>query len=178
LALQKVGQHFQVKLNSLSNYMFYASKEGYYPAKMNYSGEGKSTENDSLIIPLEKLTTGKKLVIEDLYFDLDKYNIRPDAALVLDRLAKVMTENPGLKIELGSHTDCRSSSSYNMRLSQNRSNSVVAYLEKNGISASRLVAKGYGETQLVNKCADGIPCSEVEHQKNRRTEIKILSIGN
>jgi outer membrane protein OmpA-like peptidoglycan-associated protein len=124
---------------------------------------------------MEKLSAGKQFVLEDLFYDLDKYNIRPDAAIVLDKLAKILTDNPSVRIEIGSHTDSRATAEYNLKLSQNRSESVVAYLISKGIAKSRLVAKGYGESQLVNKCADGVPCAEEEHQANRRTVIEILN---
>lgn len=86
-----------------------------------------------------------------------------------------MMKNPQLKIELGSHTDSRSSNDYNLGLSHRRAQSAVEYIIKNGIDASRIVSKGYGESKLVNHCTDGIKCSEDLHQANRRTEIKILS---
>ena len=124
---------------------------------------------------MEKLSIGKQFVLEDLFYDLNKYNIRPDAAVVLDKLAKILVDNPNIRVEIGSHTDSRGASDANMKLSQNRSESVVAYLIGKGITKSRLVAKGYGESQLVNKCADGVPCTEVEHQANRRTVIEILN---
>ena len=80
-----------------------------------------------------------------------------------------------MKIELSSHTDSRAPDDYNMALSQRRAASAVAYLVSKGITKNRMIAKGYGETRLVNKCANGVPCSEAEHQLNRRTEVKILS---
>jgi outer membrane protein OmpA-like peptidoglycan-associated protein len=84
-----------------------------------------------------------------------------------------MKDNPGVKIELGSHCDSRGSYAYNDALSQRRSNSAVAYIISKGISADRITAKGYGERQLLNKCSDGVPCTEEEHQWNRRTEFKV-----
>ena len=87
-----------------------------------------------------------------------------------------MREYPKMKIELGSHTDSRSPSDFNQNLSESRAKSSSDYLFKRGISRSRVEFQGYGETMLVNKCADGVPCSEAEHQKNRRTEIKILQM--
>jgi len=98
----------------------------------------------------------------------------------LDKLVSLMKKYPEMKIELGSHTDCRASFTYNMALSKRRAASAVAYLEKNGINRKRLVAAGYGESILVNGCeCEGgrvVPCTEAEHQMNRRTEIKILSL--
>jgi outer membrane protein OmpA-like peptidoglycan-associated protein/tetratricopeptide (TPR) repeat protein len=120
------------------------------------------------------------IVLKDIYYDLDKSNIRPDAAIELDKLVSLMKKYPQMKIELGSHTDCRASFTYNMALSKRRAASAVLYLEQHGINRKRLVAAGYGETRLVNGCScEGgvfVPCSEAEHQMNRRTEIKILSL--
>jgi len=117
-----------------------------------------------------------------IFYDLDKADIRPDAALILDQFAKeVLLEYPRIVVELGSHTDCRSSYAYNMDLSRRRADSAVAYLIRKGIMKERLFAKGYGESQLTNECecegAKVTPCSEAEHQKNRRTTIKIVNFN-
>jgi len=89
-----------------------------------------------------------------------------------------MKDNPEVKVELASHTDSRASDSYNMTLSQNRANAAVEYLVAQGISRDRLIPVGYGERKLLNKCKDGVPCSEEEHQLNRRTEMKIICPNN
>jgi len=115
--------------------------------------------------------------IENIYYDFNKWFIRPDAAKELDKLVQVMKENP-VSVELGSHTDSRGSKEYNLDLSQKRAESAVRYIVLQGIDASRITAKGYGESQLTNHCSDGIPCSVREHQANRRTEFKITGISN
>jgi outer membrane protein OmpA-like peptidoglycan-associated protein/tetratricopeptide (TPR) repeat protein len=117
---------------------------------------------------------GERFVLEDIYYDFDKHDIRPDAALILDKLVKTLLDNPSLKIELSSHTDSRGSNKYNMALSQRRAQSAVDYIVSRGVDSSRLKAQGYGETRLVNECADGVTCTEEQHQANRRTEIEIL----
>jgi len=94
----------------------------------------------------------------------------------LDKLADFLLKN-NLKIELSAHTDSRGSNSYNQRLSQARAQSCVDYLIKKGVAKSNIKAKGYGEYQLVNKCKNGVKCSEEEHQENRRTEVKILEVN-
>ncbi len=121
------------------------------------------------------LKVGDKFILENIHYDFDKHNIRPDAALILDRLVATMRDNPTLKIELSSHTDSRGSDSYNDKLSQRRAQSAVDYLVTRGIARERLVAKGYGETRLLNRCSNGIPCSRAEHQANRRTEVEVLA---
>lgn len=116
--------------------------------------------------------------LNPIYFDLDKSDIRPDAAKELDKIVEIMNENPEIRIELGSHTDCRASRSYNKRLSQRRAVSSADYIKERISDPSRIYGKGYGESQLVNDCeCEGrvvSDCSEEEHQANRRTEFKIV----
>lgn len=120
---------------------------------------------------------GDVVGIENIYFDYGKHYIRKDAREGLDKLVNVMREYPNMKVELWSHTDSRSSKEFNQRLSDNRAKSTAEYLFKRGISRSRIVEyKGFGESQLVNGCADGVKCSEAEHQLNRRTEIKVVQM--
>ncbi|MFA5971237.1 MAG: OmpA family protein [Lentimicrobiaceae bacterium] len=110
--------------------------------------------------------------IETIYYDFNKWFIRPDAEKELDKLVQVMKEHP-VTVEVGSHTDSQGSKAYNNDLSQKRAESAVRYILLQGIDASRITAKGYGESQLTNNCTDGVPCSASEHQANRRTEFKI-----
>jgi len=121
---------------------------------------------------LDKLVINKTFRIDNIYYDFDKFNIREDAKPELDKLVRIMKENP-IEVELGSHTDCRGSFKYNDKLSQNRAESAVNYIISTGIDKSRITAKGYGERQLVNQCADGVKCTPEEHQANRRTEFKV-----
>jgi outer membrane protein OmpA-like peptidoglycan-associated protein/tetratricopeptide (TPR) repeat protein len=110
--------------------------------------------------------------VETIYYDFDKWFIRPDAEKELDKLVQLMKENP-VSVELGSHTDSRGSREYNIDLSQKRAESAVRYITLQGIPLSRITAKGYGESQLINHCSDGVACSAAEHQENRRTEFKV-----
>lgn len=114
--------------------------------------------------------------IKLIYFDLDKSNIRKDAALELEKILDVMQQNPTMTLDIRSHTDSRQTAVYNEKLSDRRAKSTMAWLVKNGVSQNRLTAKGFGESQLVNKCADGVECSEEEHQENRRSEFVVLSM--
>ncbi len=121
--------------------------------------------------------TGDIVQVDNIYFDYGKYNIRSDARAGLDKLVKLMRQYPKMRVELRSHTDSRSSKEFNQTLSENRARSTAEYLFKRGISKSRIADYvGFGETMLVNNCADGVPCSEAEHARNRRTEIKILQM--
>lgn len=121
-------------------------------------------------INLDQIFIGKTFRLENIYYDLDKYDIRPDAAKELDKLVQILKDNPTIKIELGSHTDVRGSDLYNIRLSQRRAEAVINYLSIKGISKERLEAKGYGETELIIQNAK----NEEEHQVNRRTEFKVI----
>ena len=130
------------------------------------------------IIHLERikkgLDIGKYYKVGMIYFDVNKFNIRPDAAIELNKIIKALNENPEISIELGSHTDCRGSSKSNQILSQKRAKSSAQYIiSKGGIAAERLSYKGYGESQIINGCVDGVTCSDEEHAVNRRTEFKI-----
>lgn len=128
-------------------------------------------------IDLDSITIGKRFQLNNIYYDFDKWDIKPLAASTLDKLAVFLKDNPGITVELGSHTDARGSDDYNLVLSDKRAASAVKYLvDKQGIDVEKITSKGYGETQLVNKCDDGLSCTETEHQLNRRTEIKITGI--
>ena len=116
-----------------------------------------------------------KVNINTIYFDFDKFNIRPDAAKELDKVVQVMNEYPELLIEAGSHTDARGKDKYNMKLSEKRAKSTVDYIVSKGIDAARITHQGYGETQLVNECSNDVKCSDEQHQLNRRTEFKIAN---
>jgi len=118
----------------------------------------------------------KELKIDNIYFDYDKANIRPDAAEQLAKIVKVMEEYPTMKIDVRLHTDSRGSDSYNLALSQRRAKSTIKWLIAHGIHKDRITGKGYGETQLVNGCSNGVPCTEEQHQANRRSEFIIISM--
>jgi outer membrane protein OmpA-like peptidoglycan-associated protein/tetratricopeptide (TPR) repeat protein len=122
--------------------------------------------------------TGKVIILKNLYYDFDKWNIRSDAATELDRVVDIMKKYPSMEVELGSHTDSRGNDAYNLSLSQKRAESAVAYIVSRGIEKSRITAKGYGESQLVNECSNGIECEEYKHQKNRRTVIKVTKFDS
>lgn len=109
-----------------------------------------------------------------VYFAFDKWDLNPTSKSELDRLAKDMQENPSVNLEMKSHTDSRGPASYNMKLSEKRGKSVLDYLNAKGISASRVNAQAFGETQPVNKCKDGVKCTEAEYAVNRRTETLVI----
>ncbi|MGB0423475.1 MAG: OmpA family protein, partial [Flavobacteriales bacterium] len=122
------------------------------------------------------IEAGAVIRLDNIYYDYNKASLKKEAERELDRLVKLMKDSPTMTIELGSHTDARGSSAYNLSLSRKRAKSAVNYLISKGISRNRLVPKGYGETNLINRCTDNSKCSDEEHAKNRRTEFRILSI--
>ena len=160
-----------------ATYAIYAKKNNYFSQTETIATQSFD-RNKTLFIKLEvcmeKTDCGKGIVLKNIYYDLDKYFIREEAKPELNKLVQFMKDNPGVKIELSSHTDSRASDSYNMTLSQNRANAAVDYLVQQGIARERLIPVGYGERQLLNRCKDGVDCSEAEHQLNRRTEIKVI----
>ncbi len=156
----------------------YLSKSMTYNAEIEKEGEIRIEEN------LDKISVGLDLAkiidINPIYFDLGKSIIRPDAAIELDKIVKVMNENPNMIVELGSHTDCRGTAASNTSLSDRRAKASAEYIKKRISNPTRINGKGYGESQLANGCAcEGAvkpTCSEDEHQKNRRTEFKIIKM--
>ncbi len=117
----------------------------------------------------------KLLALQTIYFDLNKFNIRPDAEIELQKIIATLQEYPQLKIDVRSHTDSRASDDYNMYLSEERAKSTIKYIvEKGNIDIARVTGRGYGETALVNKCANGVDCSDEDHQSNRRSEFIVI----
>jgi len=145
-----------------------------FVTKINTEEQMKDTiQNAPRDLLLNKFKVGFVWKLSNIRYDFNKANIRADAAPVLDSLVMILNEYP-ITIELGSHTDSRGSMTYNEKLSQHRAESAVKYLIKKGIDPKRITAKGYGESQLLNRCVDGVPCTEAEHQVNRRTEVKVI----
>jgi len=115
----------------------------------------------------------QKIILRNILYDFDKWDILPESAKELDLLIAYLKQNPETKVDLGSHTDSRGNDNYNLILSQKRADSAIKYIVSKGIEADRITGKGYGESQLINKCANGVNCSPEEHHQNRRTEIFI-----
>lgn len=164
------------------NYELKASSPGYISISLDISGELSGNIHVQEKITLDKVSVstdiGKIIEFNPIYFDLDKADIRPDARVELDKIVKIMNENPSIKIELGSHTDCRATKEYNLRLSDRRAKASAEYIKKRIKNPSRIYGKGYGESKLINGCACEGPvesdCTEEQHQENRRTEFRIV----
>ena len=173
---------YEFAVDCNTNYKVVATKEYYLSDEESISISKESGITDSkleLSLIDDFIISNGKLMINanPVYFDLDKFNIRTDASIELDKIVKIMKKYPNLVIELSAHTDSRGSNSYNKKLSEKRAKSTMDYIVSKGISKDRISGKGYGESQLVNKCANGVRCKEEEHQLNRRTEFAIVS-GN
>ncbi len=149
-------------------------KEGYNPYEKMIETPMLSGTID-VPLPLKRIDPcppndlGCKLNLQPIYFDFDKSNIRPDAEIELAKILAAMREYPELIIHIESHTDSRGNDSYNMSLSERRAQSTLKWLVGKGIDKNRLTAKGYGESQLVNQCSNGVSCTAEEHQLNRRS---------
>ena len=178
---------YKLRLKSKTDYELFSAKQYFFDSKVFYQttkGLEVSTDlvQDIDLIPMDLNST---FTLEGIYYDLDKADLRPASRLILDTLVMTLNKYPNVRIELGSHTDCRADSAYNINLSQRRADSAVAYIISKGIDSLRIVSRGYGENSLVNNCAcegpneavQGRKCSEEEHQLNRRTTVKFLDLN-
>jgi outer membrane protein OmpA-like peptidoglycan-associated protein len=129
----------------------------------------------SLPLVLETNKGDEFIRLDMVLYNFDKFSLRPEGKIELDKLVKYMMQHPELNVELASHTDSRAKVNYNKKLSENRSKSCVSYIVSKGIPKGRIKAVGYGESRLLNRCADGVRCSIEEHQANRRTELKLIN---
>lgn len=165
------------ELYSNRNYVINFSKEGYEPLSLDIPA---GTPKDSIVAMLGNIEMGievkKDVVInlDNIYFALAEAEPLQESLPILNRLVDFLEENPDTRIELSAHTDSRGGGAYNFNLSDRRAKACFNYLVLNDVAKDRIVPKGYGETKLLNKCADGVYCDEALHQKNRRVEIKIL----
>ncbi len=172
---------FNFRVYPEEHYDLISEKTDYFTVRKDFSTIGKSVDKTTLTeevtnitfetkIMMDPIVLERAIVLNNIYYDLDKANIRSDAAIVLDSLVQIMNDNPEIFIELGSHTDARADDDYNLNLSWRRARSAVSYIINAGVKSERITAKGYGETQLLIKNAQ----TEEQHQKNRRTEFKVL----
>ncbi|MCM5663034.1 OmpA family protein [Galbibacter mesophilus] len=173
--------YYETFIEREKDYSIKGSREKYMDKSKVFSSKNIGKKLKELVVNLELSPVDDLSVLADLntiFFDFDKYNIRPDAAKELDKIVRLLTEEyPDMVMEIESHTDSRGSLSYNDRLSIDRANATYDYLVSQGLNATRVIAhEGYGERRLTNGCSDGVKCEEPEHQENRRTEFKILKM--
>ena len=182
---EKASKRGKVKFDLPCNKKFRiaGTKDKYDDAEMLLASNGGGLSQKAVLkmkltpdLTEVKILKNKVVVnINPVYFPLNSATITPTAAVELDKVVKIMNKYPKLKIEGGSHTDSRGGAAFNLDLSYKRANSTVNYIISQGINPKRITARGYGETQPVNRCIDGVRCSEKEYQLNRRTEFVILN---
>lgn len=156
-----------------------APPTNYAPAAPGYNIYAPGTVYSSAPLVTNSYTpvVGDVIELEHIYYDFDKSFIRSEASEDLNKLISILLRYPNMRVELRSHTDSRATDEYNVSLSQRRADAAVTYLVNKGIDRSRLTARGYGENELRNGCANDVPCSELEHQRNRRTEFRVLGVS-
>ena len=189
---------FSFTINTKKNYGYFASSRNnaqmrdnlyvFYKSNEIKKGDEKdlfSKMQDTIKVAIPKEESivkgkdlGKILELKPIYFEYGSFDIGPRAAIELEKVITVLRKYPHVKLDIRSHTDSRSSASFNMKLSQKRADATRQYIIDSGIDPSRITAKGYGETQLVNRCKDGVKCTEMEHRQNRRSEFIIINNTN
>lgn len=174
---------FTFPMEPSKNYTLYVEKEHYYTKRDPFSTVGKApafedlTQKETMIdlnhkLVIDKIKLQQTFVVENINYDYDKADIRPDAALELDKITQFLQDNPTITIELSSHTDSRGDDKYNMKLSQKRAESSKTYIISKGIKSERITSKGYGESKPLIPDAT----TEEDFQKNRRTEFKVIKV--
>lgn len=193
---------FALNFEQGNHYTVMIRKEGYFVKRMEayvnvegcilcFDGVGEVTPGVSDVlternkqgtllanVDIQPIKMNKAIEIDNIYYETGSARVRSAARAELDKLVGVLKDNPTLLIEIGAHTDSNGDDRFNQKLSERRAKSVVDYLVKNGVSKQSLISKGYGETQLVNKCKNGVDCSDRRHAQNRRTELKVVGYNN
>lgn len=169
---------FDACVNKNQNYQFTAEINGHVIGQIPLS---TATDTDvksyNIVLPandqLQAYTEGNVIELKNLYFNFNDVSIQPDAARELDQLADILLAHPDIEIEVASYTDAVGSEEYNLNISQRRADRVAEYLIAKGVDSDRILPVGYGESGIRNRCHNGVPCSDREHQYNRRIEIRI-----
>lgn len=177
------GNTFNFLLDSNKPYQAVVSKEGFEPQNITFTTAGifddftieKTVKLKKAAPEYEVIKINEPIRLDNIYYDFDDYKILPESEDDLTKLLDLMNKYPEMVIELSSHTDSRGTVNYNEKLSQHRAESAKNWLVKNGIESKRIKPVGYGESLLINKCKDGVDCTEEEHRMNRRTEFKIIA---
>ncbi|MGL1889854.1 MAG: OmpA family protein [Reichenbachiella sp.] len=180
---ETTGERFGMETKEDGKYSFIAASNTKYSFMIKKSmhftehdviltGDQRSGEiiKDEWLLPI---VIGEPIGLNDIHYDRRMWDIRPDAAKELDLFVSKLQENPSIIVELSTHTDSRGSDSYNFDLSDKRAKSAAAYVTKHGIESKRIKGQGYGETQLLNECKDGVECTKQQHQNNRRAEFMV-----
>jgi outer membrane protein OmpA-like peptidoglycan-associated protein/tetratricopeptide (TPR) repeat protein len=173
------GKYLFYNLELNQDYKIVVAKDGYFTQSAGISTKGNKTcKTFTRPFFMDKIVLNKAIKIDNIYFDTGKWTIRTDAAKELNKVIQLLKDNPTIIIELSSHTDSRGTSESNLSLSDSRAKASAQYIIENGIEKSRVSGKGYGESMPINKCSDGVNCSDAEYQVNRRTEFKVIGNTN
>ena len=168
--------YYEFKIGCDKTYTVLAERVVYRPDKKEFKTTPNNNDTTEINLFLKPLIIDNEIVINPIYFDYDKSNIRPDAAYELENIVAVMREHPRMIIKIESHTDSRGRDAYNLKLSDRRAKSTRDYLFSRGIATERVQsAIGYGETQILNKCTNGVKCTDQEHEENRRSKFIITN---
>ena len=159
----------KLSLEPLTTYKIEVSKDGYETKTQNIATG--DTDKNIALTQKKAVITEDAIVIENIYFDFNKSTIKKESELSLNKIVEVLKNNTGMSISINAHTDSKGSDTYNQTLSESRAKSAYQYLIKKGIPASQLTYKGFGESELLEKCAK---CSAEQDQRNRRLEFKIV----
>ena len=172
----KEDGYYEFKIDCEKTYTILAEKPIYRPDNIEFETSSINQEETEIDLSLKPLIIDNEIVINPIFFDFDKSNIRPDAAYELENIVAVMREHPKMVIKIESHTDSRGNDSYNMKLSDRRAKSTRDYLFSRGIAKDRIQsAIGYGESQILNRCKNGVKCTDEEHEENRRSKFIITN---
>lgn len=168
---------FNITLYNSYPYEITFRKNGYLTKRMELTAnrnDAREVKEDVYLDKTPLIVKENRITLNNIYFDYNKFTLRPESNPVLDEVVKYLNSEPELQVELEAHTDSRGSDKYNLNLSQGRAGACVEYLIAKGIDPKRLIPIGYGEYRLVNKCKDGVKCTEDQHQQNRRVELKLI----
>ena len=177
-AISSADGSFKFDLSKNADYIVRGDLDKYFSkqqGEISTKGAAESTIYN-VKFEVEKGEEALLVRLNNIYYDFDKFNIRKDAEPELLKVLDFMNTTPNVNVEMRSHTDSRGKATYNMKLSENRAQSAKKYILDKGGDQKRLTAKGFGESQLLNKCADGVKCTDEEHQFNRRTEFKVVKV--
>lgn len=176
IQIDSVNGRFRAQLEANSDFIVFAKRAGFISNIENLSTIGldrNATLYVNLVLGIEVVKRNQAIKLANIYYAVGSAVIGNEASNDLEKLVRFLKDNPSVQIEIASHTDSKGSAANNSKLSQRRAEEVVNYLQRRGISIDRLAARGYGESRLLNNCADGVICTEVQHAENRRTEFKI-----
>ena len=175
---------FKELLDCDSKYTIIVRHVDYEPRSNEIKTDAEISKENHVNTELKKIQVDEEFISKNgviliktgpISFDLNKSNVIDDVAFELKKVVRIMKENPNIKVELNSHTDSRALDDYNMRLSNARAKASINYIISQGINPSRISGKGYGETRLINKCSNGIKCTNAEHEENKRTEFIVIN---